>query len=708
MMKSMDTQIDCYPTHEYQGYKFRKGRTLPFGASVVPNGVNFSIYSSSATACSFVLFRNGQLEPEVEIKFPTDFRVGDVYSMIIFDLDLEDMEYGYRFDGPADTAAGHRFDWSKIICDPYARAISGRDQWGEPPDWSNVYPYRARLAFNDFDWENDCPLERPLTQLVIYEMHVRGFTSHPSSGSSAPGTFAGMREKIPYLKELGINCVELLPIFEFDEYDNSRRHPESGASLLNYWGYSPVGFFAPKAGYAATGKMSMQIEELKALIKALHAEGIEVILDVVFNHTAEGDHRGPTISFKGIDNRTFYLLTAKGDYHNFSGCGNSLNANHPVVVNLILDCIRYWVSEYHIDGFRFDEASALCRGQNGAPLANPPLLEALSHDPVLSKCKLIAEAWDAGGLNQVGSFPHYGRWAEWNGNYRDCVRSFLRGDTHQVARIAQCILGSPDLYYHRGPSASINFVTCHDGFTLRDLVSYNHKHNDINGENNLDGSDANYSSNFGHEGPTTDMAIEALRLRVIKNAFCILLLSRGVPMILMGDELGRTQNGNNNAYCHDDPENWMDWALLEPYSELFRFASKMIRFRTEHTVLQGSSYFRQEDWAGSGKPDIGFHGTMMFAADFSEYSRCLAFLICGAHSEPQDVDIYVAMNMHWEPLLFELPTNNASEQWKVVINTSMLAPADFVDEADAVPLIANEITVGARSIMVLVASRNKI
>ena len=358
----------------------------------------------------------------VEIEFPQEFRRGDVYSMIVFDLDYEDLEYGYRFDGPWNPEAGQRFDRRKILFDPYSKVLGGRDVWRKELDRLDIYPYRSRLVFDDFDWENDHALEIPFRDLVIYELHVRGFTAHPSSKTAAPGTFAGLREKIPYLKDLGINCIELLPVFEFDEWENSRKHPETGEQLLNYWGYSTLAFFAPKAGYAATGRLGMQVDEFKALVKELHRAGIEVILDVVFNHTAEGDHRGPTLCYRGVDNRTYYMLTPAGYYFNFSGCGNTLNCNHPVVRNLVLDCLRYWSTEYHIDGFRFDLASILDRDQNGAPLANPPLLESLAYDPVLSKCKLIAEAWDAGGLYQVGSFPAYGRWAEWNGKFRDCVR----------------------------------------------------------------------------------------------------------------------------------------------------------------------------------------------------------------------------------------------------------------------------------------------
>ena len=434
-------------------------------------------------------------------------------------------------------------------------------------------------------------------------MHVRGFTRHASSGVKFPGTFAGVREKIPYLKSLGVNCVEFLPIYEFDEFDNSRPSPVTGERLLNYWGYSTVGFFAPKSAYAATGKMGMQVDELKSLVKALHKEGIEVILDVVFNHTAEGNERGPYISFKGLDNKTYYMLTPEGYYYNFSGTGNTLNCNNPVVRSLVVDCLRYWVTDYHIDGFRFDLASILGRDPWGAPLSNPPLLESLAFDPVLAKCKLIAEAWDAGGLYQVGSFPAYGRWAEWNGKYRDCIRKFLKGDGRMVGEMGQRLQGSPDLYGRRGATASVNFVTCHDGFTLHDLVSYNEKHNEVNGEDNRDGGNDNESWNCGAEGPTEDQEINQLRRQQVKNALAMLLVSRGVPMLLMGDEVGRTQGGNNNAYCLDNETSWLDWGLREHNAELFDFVRHFLAFRKAQPGIAES--VRSPDSVGP----VSWHGT---------------------------------------------------------------------------------------------------
>ena len=641
-----------------------------------------------------------------EIPFPDEFRIGNVFAMVVFGLDYENIEYGFRMDGPYNPQEGHRFDPTKILLDPYAKVIGGRDVWGVQPDWNDIYQHRGRIVFDDFDWESDRPLEIPIEDLIIYETHVRGFTRHPSSGVKHPGTFAGIREKIPYLKELGINCIELMPIFEFDEFENSRMHPETGELLLNYWGYSQVGFFAPKAGYAATGKFSMQVDELKALIQDLHNNGIEVFLDVVFNHTAEGNEHGPTISFRGIDNQTYYMLTPEGYYFNFSGTGNTLNCNNPIVRNMVLDCLRYWAAEYHIDGFRFDLASILGRDPWGAPLPNPPLLENLAFDPILAKCKLIAEAWDAGGLYQVGSFPSYGRWAEWNGKYRDTVRKFLKGDMGQVGEMAQRIQGSPDLYWWRGPTASINFITAHDGFTLADLVSYNHKHNEANGENNNDGSNDNDSWNCGWEGPTDDPDINALRCRQIKNAVAILMVSQGVPMILMGDEIGRTQRGNNNAYCHDNELSWMDWTLLKSNADLFRFFKNCIAFRKAHAVLRNRTHLRNQDYVGSGYPDISWHGVRAWQPDWSGSSRILAFMLCGKHAnngQSQDNYIYVAMNMHWETQLFELPELPQGMQWHVFANTIATPPED-IWEPGSEPLLKDQqqFLVGPRSVVILV------
>jgi isoamylase len=705
-------RIDIYPTHEHLApesnirYKLRPGKPTPFGATLVPGGVNFAIYSSHAAKCWLVLFDKGAPEPKAEIPFPDGFRIGNVWSMVVFDLDIETTEYGFRMDGPYDPQHGQRFDKTKVLMDPYARAISGRDIWGSVPDWHNSFQHRSRLVYDDFDWGDDHPLEIPMEDIVIYEMHVRGFTRHPSSGVKFPGTFAGIRQKIPYLKELGINCIEMMPIYEFDEFENSRQHPETGELLMNYWGYSTVGFFAPKAGYAATGKMSMQVDELKALIKELHRNGIEVILDVVFNHTAEGNENGPYISFRGLDNSIYYMLTPDGYYFNFSGTGNTLNCNNPVVRNMVLDCLRYWAAEYHIDGFRFDLASILGRAPSGAPLSNPPLLESLAFDPILAKCKLIAEAWDAGGLYQVGTFPAYGRWAEWNGKYRDTIRKFLKGEEGQVGEMAQRLAGSPDLYATRGPTASINFITAHDGFTLYDLVSFNGKHNDANGENNQDGSNDNESWNCGWEGPSTDPAVNALRKKQMKNAMAMLMVSQGVPMILMGDEIARTQMGNNNAYCHDNEISWLDWSLQEPHQDLQRFFQYCIAFRKSHPALRNRWHLNNRDLVGDGYADITWHGQKAWDADFSAESLSLAFMLDGKNARGGTVlddSIYVAMNMHWESHWFELPCLKDGLQWHVFANTG--APVgQEIWQPGAEPRLDNQcgLEVAERSVVILI------
>lgn len=657
-------------THTHEGFRLRPGNPLPFGASLVPGGVNFSIYSYHATACALVLFHKGEIEPLVEIPIPDEFRIGSVFTITVFDLDYENLEYGFRIWGPNDNPA-HRFNPDVVLLDPYARVVGGRDIWGQAPDYDDIFQHRARILPPDaFDWGLDRPLETPIEDIVIYEMHVRGFTKHPSSGVQHPGTYQAIIEKIPYLKELGVNAVELMPIFEFDEFENSRINPETGERLLNYWGYSPVSFFAPKVGYAASGGQGGEVNELKTLIKTLHENGIEIILDVVFNHTAEGNEKGPTISFKGVDNETYYILTPEGYYYNFSGTGNTFNCNHPTVRSFIIDCLRYWVAEYHVDGFRFDLASIMTRDVDGTPLPDPPVLRLMAFDPILGKTKLIAEPWDADGLYHLGSFPAYGRWAEWNGKYRDTVRRFLRSDAGQVGAIAQAIQGSPDLYPGRGPIATINFITAHDGFTLMDLVSYNVKCNEANLEES--GPNENYSWNSGAEGPTDDPKINVLRRRRIKNALAILLTSQGVPMILMGDEMGRSQQGNNNTYCQDTEVSWMNWELKEQNADLFRFAKACIAFRLTHPVLRNGHFPRHDDYRKLGCPEITFHGLKAGKPDYSPERRLLAFMLCGRYAKgglAEDDDIYVAMNMRWEDRVFELPKPTGGKRWHVFANT---------------------------------------
>jgi glycogen operon protein len=517
-----------------------------------------------------------------------------------------------------------------------------------------------------------------------------------------------MREKIPYLKELGVNCVELMPIYEFDEFENSRWDEEHKRwAKMNYWGYSTIGFFSPKAGYASTGRLgdgTMVADELKSLVKELHRNGIEVILDVVFNHTAEGNEQGPTISYRGIDNSTYYMLTPEGYYQNFSGTGNTLNCNNPIVRDMVIDALRFWASQYHIDGFRFDLASILSRDPWGGPMANPPLLESLAFDPILGKCKLIAEAWDAGGLYQVGSFPAYGRWAEWNGKYRDTIRQFLKGDPGETGAMGQAILGSPQLYQGRGPTASINFVTCHDGFNLADLVSYNGKHNEANLEDNRDGGNDNASWNCGWEGPTEDPSILALRQRQMKNAIAMLLVSQGVPMILMGDEFGQSKRGNNNTYGLDSEINWLDWTLRESNHDFHRFVRKMIAFRLAHPVLRSRDFFHHADPAGRGYSDISWHGVQAWQPDWG--GRAIAFMLCGKYAKggtvPDDF-IYVALNMHWDALPFELPRLPDGFQWRIFANTGMQAPQDAFDPGSEPELADQNICLaGGRSVLILV------
>lgn len=676
------------PTHHHGVFRLRYGHPLPFGASIVPGGINFSVFSRHATGCTLVLFEKGALRPFAEIPFPPEFRMGDVFAMTVFDVDPHAIEYGYRMEGPFDPQAGHRFDPRHILLDPFARAVSGREVFRAPPRTRDIMPHRGRIPENNFDWEHDRPLDLPVPELVIYELHVRGFTRHPSSGVAHPGTFDGLREKIPYLRDLGINCVELMPVFEFDEHENFRFNPATGEPLHNYWGYSTLAFRAPKAGFAARAESGHEVDELKDLVKAFHAAGIQVILDVVFNHTAEGAAAGPVISFRGLDNHTYYLLAPNGDYLNFSGCGNTLDCNNPVVRDFVLDCLRYWAAEYHIDGFRFDLASVLGRDSRGHPLPNPPLLESIAYDPVLAHCELIAEAWDAGGLYQVGNFPSYGRWMEWNGKFRDAARRFLRGDDNSVGEMVQRILGSPDLYRESGrtPSASVNFITCHDGFTLADLFSYREKRNLENGEDNQDGGNDNHSWNCGAEGPTDDPRVNALRRRCAKNAVALLLVSQGVPMLSMGDEMGRTQRGNNNPYCHDTAWNWLDWGLLEAHDGLHRFTKTLVAFRRSHTSLHRSDWFTGEDCIGSGYPDISWHGVEPGRPDWGERSHSLAFMICGQHDHalggPGEF-FYAAFNMHADELVFQLPALPTRWRWHLLADTAQESPGDIHPPAEA-------------------------
>ena len=681
-------------------FEFRRGSPLPFGATVLRGGINFSVFSRHATAVTLILFFPGEAEPLVEFPFdPHLNRTGDVWHAFLLGLD-PGIHYAFRMErSPNDHPLVYRFDRQNILLDPYARAISGTSNWGEARRAAE--PGRCAILDDRFDWEFDQPLNIPLADSVIYELHVRGFTRHPSSQVSKPGTFAGLMEKIPYLKSLGITAVELLPIYEFDETTPQRAGVEDAPPRIDYWGYNPISVFAPKAAYAAAGGDAGPVNEFKTLVKQMHAAGIEVILDAVFNHTAEGDERGMVHSFRGIDNPIYYMLNRKtGEYLNYSGCGNTLNCNHPVVREMVTDALRYWVTEMHVDGFRFDLASILGRGQDGSVLASPPLLEHLAHDPVLAQTKLIAEAWDAAGLYQVGSFPAWGRWAEWNGQFRDDIRKFVKGDPGMVSTLATRLVGSPDLYSanSREPWHSVNFVTCHDGFTLADLVSYNSKHNDANGEQNRDGSNENWSWNCGAEGPTCSPEVARLRSRQVRNLATLMMVSQGVPMILAGDEVGRSQQGNNNAYCQDNELSWLEWDLLETNADLLRFFRLLLRLRRDHPLLRRGTF---SPLANGESPQVEWHGVRLHAPDWSYESRSLAMHLSGRPENRQD-HIFLIANAHWEAHEFELPVL-PGWGWIRAIDTSCDAPFDIADPGDPITAIDSpRYLVGPRSVVVLV------
>ena len=654
------------PLDVVEGFKIRPGFFRMYGACVASNGVSFTINSHGATRCTLLLFKPQAPKPYARIPFPDSYRIGDTYSMLVFDIKPDEFEYAFSFDGPYEPAKGVLFNEENVLLDPYSRAVTGQRIWGEKPVGGKDFEYRARVVKSSFDWGNIKQLEQPFEDLVIYETHVRGYTKDKSSGVSAPGTFAGLKDKIPYLKDLGINAVELMPIFEFDEMESAR--VVDGVQLYNYWGYNTVSFFAPNTSYAFNEEHNHEGDELKSLIKALKENGIEVILDVVFNHTAEGNEMGPCFSFKGIDNNVYYMLTPDAHYYNFSGCGNVMNCNHPVVRSFIIDCLRHWAIEYRVDGFRFDLASILGRDQNGAPMANPPILESLAFDPVLGKMKLIAEAWDAGGLYQVGSFPSWNRWAEWNGRYRDDMRSFLKGDDGMAGNAITRITGSRDLYSpeSRGHKASVNFMTCHDGFTLYDLYSYNEKHNEKNGWNNTDGDNNGHSWNCGAEGETDDPNVNGLRRRLIKNAFAALLCSRGPAMFFAGDEFCNTQFGNNNAYCQDNIISWLDWSRLEEFKEIHDFVRHMIQFRKEHPILR-----KMTKPSSCQFPEISVHNGTPFNASTDYKTKLIGIMYAGRNEEDTEDDIvFYCMNAYWEPLVMQLPVLPNGKHWHEDTNTN--------------------------------------
>ena len=663
-----DHPYESSPMAEIAGFPVRPGIYDLNGATPLQNGVNFTIHTCGGTSCELLLFHRAQEEPFAVLPFPEAYKIGDVYSMIVYGLNIDEFEYAYRVDGPYCPEKGLLFDKNKILLDPYAKAVAGQRTWGIRWD----HTYHARVVKDRFDWGDMPQSKKELCDLIIYELHVRDFTHHPSSGVQHRGTFSGLMEKIPYLKELGINAVELMPIFEFDETMNSRT--VDGKQLLECWGYNTVGFFAPNSSYAAANEHNLEGTELKTLIKALHDNGIEVILDVVFNHTAEGNEKGNTFSFKGFDNNIYYMLTPDGNYYNFSGCGNTLNCNHPVVQQLILECLRYWTINYRVDGFRFDLASILGRNEDGSPMNNPPLLRTLADDSILSNVKLIAEAWDAGGLYQVGSFPASGRWAEWNGRYRDSLRSYLKGDSWNAWDAAWSISGSGDLYggyydnthsNYAGYNSCVNFLTCHDGFTLYDLYAYNDKHNEANGWNNTDGANNNRSWNCGAEGETDDPEVLSLRRRMIRNACAVLMCSRGTPMFLAGDEFGNTKFGNNNSYCQDNITSWLDWRMLEKNKDLFEFFKFMIAFRKKHPVIH-----KQLPTSVCGMDPIHTHNLNAEETDIPRDARTFCVSFAGYDKEKGKDDlIYVAVNTFWEDVTITLPNLHGRGAWHLSVNT---------------------------------------
>ena len=694
------------PQHQAAGTKLVQGigRSSPLGATVVDRGVNFSVFSRSATGVELLLFdRADDARPARVIRVdPTTNRTYHYWHVMVPSLKPGQI-YGYRVEGPFDPPNGLRFDPTKVLLDPYGRGVVvpknySREAASREGDNAATAMKNVVVDSGAYDWEGDTPLARPSSQTIIYEMHVRGFTRHPSSGvpQETRGTYKGLIEKIPYLKQLGITAVELLPVFQFDTQD-------CPPGRVNYWGYAPVSFFAPHQAYSSRQDPLGPVFEFRDMVKALHRAGIEVILDVVFNHTAEGDHHGPTLSFRGLDNTTYYILEGdRSRYANYSGTGNTLNANHTIVRRMIIDSLRYWVEQMHVDGFRFDLASILSRDASGHPMPNPPVLWDIDSDPVLAGTKLIAEAWDAAGLYQVGGFIG-DSWKEWNGRFRDDVRSFVRGEDGSVNRVADRLVGSPEIYSHKEREAeqSVNFVTCHDGFTLNDLVSYERKHNELNGEDNRDGANDNRSWNCGVEGCTNDPEVEKLRNRQVKNFFTVTMLSLGVPMILMGDEARRTQNGNNNAFCQDNEASWFDWTLLERHKDVHRFVSFLNARRLLRDVEPERGRMSLDQLLRDA--NITWHGVRPYKPDWGACSHSIAF---GAELRREKLLLHLILNAYWEPLDFELPRvgNNETDPWRRWIDTSRLSPNDIVEWQKAPSIPGYRYRAEPRSVVALVAS----
>jgi isoamylase len=687
----------------HAGSPVHAGRSSPLGATASPEGVNFSIFSRNATGVDLLLFDGAEdAQPARLIRFDPITNRTYYYWHVFVPGVLAGQIYGYRLEGPNDPAQGMRFDPTKVLLDPYGRGVVvpesySRDDARRPGDNAPTSMKSVIVDTRRYDWEGDTPLRHPFSRTILYEMHVRGFTRHPSSGVPVEkrGTYAGLIEKIPYLQKLGITAVELLPIFQFDAQD-------CPPGKINYWGYAPVSFFAPHAAYSSRQDLLGPVDEFRDMVKALHQGGIEIILDVVFNHTAEGDHTGPTLSFRSIDNPIYYILEPdRSRYANYTGCGNTLNANHPIVRRMILDSLRYWAEEMHVDGFRFDLASILNRDESGRPMPNPPVLWDIESDPWLAGTKLIAEAWDAGGLYQVGSFVG-DSWKEWNGRFRDDTRSFFRGEEGSVAGLADRLLGSPEIYGHeeREPEQSVNFVTCHDGFTLNDLVSYNGKHNEANGEDNRDGANDNRSWNCGLEGPTDDPLVEKLRNRQVKNFFTVTMLSVGMPMILMGDELRRTQRGNNNAYCQDNEISWFDWTLAAKHADIYRFVSLLIDRRLLRDVEHERQRLSLTQMLRQAK--TAWHGLKLHQPDWSNTSHSVAFT---AELLRQRLLLHTILNAYWESLEFELPPtgNGSGYPWRRWIDTAKDSPNDILEWPKAPPLAGSTYRVEPRSVVVLFA-----
>lgn len=693
------------PVPVVERYEIEKGRTHPLGATVEPKGVNFALFSEYATGVDLLLFKNhDDKTPCQVIRLHTDInKTFHIWHVFVKGL-KPGMHYAYRVHGPKDVEGGHRFDPNKVLLDPYGKGVS-KTVWHRGDacgDQDNVHSSLRNVVIDtkNYNWEGDEPLNVPMSELVIYEMHVGGFTKSPTAGVKNPGTFRAIIEKIPYLRQLGVTAIELLPVFEFDETEILRT--VDGQPLRNYWGYSTMAFFAPHSAYCEDPEVGSHVNEFRDMVKALHKAGISVILDVVFNHTDEGNHQGPTYAFKGIDNKNYYHLVPGNEqyFNDYTGCGNTFNCNHPIPEKMIVECLEYWVKEMHVDGFRFDEASVLTRGENGAPMQYPPVIWHIELSETLADTKVFAEAWDAAGLYQIGYFPGY-RWAEWNGRYRDTARKFVKGDPGLVDEIAYRIAGSSDLYQSRRhlPINSVNFINCHDGFTLNDLVSYNSKHNWANGEGNRDGNDDNMSWNCGAEGATDDRNVEALRERQIKNFAAILMLSQGVPMFVAGDEVRRTQQGNNNTYCQDNELNWFDWSLPQKNAGLLRFWQQMIAFRKSHPNIHRSRFFTGEV-NDRGLTDLSWHSCKLDAPGWGDpNARTLAFTLGGFCGEP---DIHVMLNMYWDTLAFDLPTVDG-RRWHRAADTSLASPNDVTDAGREVAIDGSNYLVNGRSVVVLIS-----